>query len=187
MIPSCIFIIEDESDREYMTQLYIQYQRLMYHTIYKIVKDPWKVEDILQMTLEKLIEKLSLLKTMERNRLVNYIISACKNNAINELNRSSRHPVFSFEDCCDVPYSDDGASIEEWLIKKDAVRQLRQVWPKLDMRSQYLLEARYILNLSTEEIARELKIKPDSIRMTLSRARKKAVYLLKTLEKGQLR
>ena len=36
MIPIYILAIEDESDREYMSSLYVQYHRLMYSTKYRI-------------------------------------------------------------------------------------------------------------------------------------------------------
>ena len=55
MIPCCILIIEDENDRTFMAELYLQYNRLMYSVIYKIIHDPWTAEDLVQTTLEKLI------------------------------------------------------------------------------------------------------------------------------------
>ena len=54
------------------------------------------------------------------------------------------------------------------------------VWDKLDPRSQYVLEARYILDKTDDEIADFLGIKPDSVRMALTRARKKAYDLMET-------
>lgn len=39
MIPCCILIIEDENDRTFMAELYLQYNRLMYSVIYKIIHD----------------------------------------------------------------------------------------------------------------------------------------------------
>lgn len=38
MIPYCILVIEDDDDREFMTLLYIRYQRLLYKEIYEILK-----------------------------------------------------------------------------------------------------------------------------------------------------
>lgn len=54
MIPYHILAIEDENDREFMTSLYLQYERLMYFTIRKVTQDSWLVDDIFQSTLEKL-------------------------------------------------------------------------------------------------------------------------------------
>ena len=47
MIPACILAIENDSDREYMTWLFVRYEKLMYSTIYKILGKPWSTEDTL--------------------------------------------------------------------------------------------------------------------------------------------
>lgn len=73
MIPLYILAIEDESDREFMTGLYIQYHRLMYHEIYKLLHDPWATDDVLQAALEKLIDRIGQLREMDRTHLVNYL------------------------------------------------------------------------------------------------------------------
>lgn len=36
MLPICILVIEDESDREFMAEVFAQYQWLMYSTIENI-------------------------------------------------------------------------------------------------------------------------------------------------------
>ena len=53
MIPSIILAIEDDDDREFMTWLYKQYQRLMYREILKIVQETWDVDDIMQSLFGK--------------------------------------------------------------------------------------------------------------------------------------
>lgn len=62
--------------------------------------------------------------------------------------------------------------------------QLSVIWDKLDYRHQYILEARYILEKSLEEIAEDLEIKPESVRMALTRARRKAYSLIMMEEKN---
>ncbi len=64
------------------------------------------------------------------------------------------------------------------FIRREELDCLARVWPRLDERSQYILEAYYILEMSTKEIGEELGIKPGSVRMALTRARQKAYELL---------
>ena len=68
--------------------------------------------------------------------------------------------------------------IEMRLAYTDELEHLSKVWPKLDGRSRYLLESHYILEKSPYEIAANLGIKADSVRMALTRARKAAYALL---------
>lgn len=44
MIPYCILVIEDDDDRTFMEQLFVDYHRLMYHEIFKLVHDQWAAE-----------------------------------------------------------------------------------------------------------------------------------------------
>lgn len=78
MIPYLTLTIEDDDDREFMSALYINYQRLMYSEIKKIVKNVQDAEDVMQTVLEKLIDKIPLLRSQKQNQLINYIFSACK-------------------------------------------------------------------------------------------------------------
>ena len=162
-----------------MTRLYLDYNRLMRQQIAKIVQDEWAAEDLMQTTLMKLIDKVQDLRTKDRNHLINYIISACKNQARNYIRDKSRHMEYSIDEYLDVPDQHNGADeIEMRLAHTDELEHLSKVWPKLDERSRYLLESHYILEKSLYEIAENLGIKPDSVRMALTRARKTAYALL---------
>lgn len=179
MIPFCILVIENDADREFMETLFVDYQRLMYSEIYKITQNQWDTEDVLQATLVKLIDKIPELREKERRKLVNYIITASKNTALNFI-RDVRHiPPISFEDCAQT--ADDeksGHMMEAKIIAKEELEILAQKWPLLDERSRYLLDARYILGKNDEELANDLDIKPESVRMAMTRARKSAYQLL---------
>ena len=156
MIPLCILTVEDDSDRTFMTSLYEQYNRLMYHEIYKILQDPWTTEDVLQNALEKLIPKVKELRLKEHNHLINYIIVTCRNLAKNYLRDNKRHSVFSFDESFDCPdYSNDQVEIEWRLIRSEHYLKLTQIWPLLDERSRYILEARYIQEKSIVDIAED--------------------------------
>ncbi len=178
MIPYCILVIDDEDDRAFMTELFLSYNHLMYREIFQIVHNKWVTEDLIQDVLIKLIDQVKELRSKDRNRLVNYIISASRNRAKNYLR--DQHPAFSFDDQIDCPDPlHNREQIEHRLIHTHDLDSLARVWPKLDKRSQYLLEGYYILEKTTAEMARDLGIKTDSVRMALVRARKAAYELLK--------
>ncbi len=67
MIPAIILTIEDPDDSKFMEELYISYKWIMYSQIMKLISDPWTAEDILQTSIEKLIDKIELLKKTVRN------------------------------------------------------------------------------------------------------------------------
>lgn len=178
MIPLYILAIENDDDREFMSQLYLSYNRLMYNEIIKIVHDPWVTDDLLQATLEKLINKVQELRNKDREHLVSYIIASCKNAARNYLRDQKRHPAFCLDDETDrLDTNNNQEEIEFRLVSEEELNTLVQIWPKLDERSRWILEMRYIQEKSTAEMASELGIKTGSARMLLSRARDKAFGL----------
>ena len=182
-IPVIISAIEDESDREFMENLFLSYQRLMYYEINHIIDDCWLAEDVMQSTIVKLINNIETIRHLPTRKLVNYLISACKNTALNELRNKYRHNETLVGDWYDIIsentcYEDNP---EFYVLKDEEFDILAQLWDKLDERSKYLLRGRYILNLTYDELARELHVKPESIRMALTRARRSALsHLEKT-------
>lgn len=183
MIPYCILIIENEDDREFMENLFHNYQRLMCSIIQPIVKEPFDTDDVLQSVLIKLIDKIALLRTRDRDQVVNYIISTCKNTSLDYINRSCVKNEVSIEDCSEIPAPEtdpsfNGHEVEVRVIKGEELKALRQTLPRLDNRTRKLLEGYYFLNKSMAELGAELGIKPDSVRMSLARARRKAFALL---------
>lgn len=181
MIPYCILVIENDDDRDFMTNLFLKYQRLMYSEIYNLTHDAWSTEDIMQSTLVKLIDKIPLLRSLNHNQLVNYIITASKNTAINYLKKEKRVAFFSFDDSFDSPVDTCSDPFNDWLDQQELeyrLNQLHRIWHKLDARSRFLLEGRYILKKTPEEMASDLEIKTDSLRMALTRAKRNAKNLM---------
>lgn len=180
MIPYCILIIEDDDDREFMTRLYCNYNRLMYREIFQNVHNVWITEDLIQDVLVSLIDKVKVLRSKDQRHLVNYIITASKNKAKNYLRDTNQGTTVPFDEQVDYPDpANNREEMEQYLIEKHNLNKLTRIWPKLDARSRFLLRGYYILGKSTAEIGAELGIKPESVRMALTRARKSAYELLK--------
>lgn len=183
MIPYCILLIESEDDREFMASLYQRYNRLMYNTILKITKNPTDTEDVLQNALVKLIDKIGLLRSRDRDQMANYIISTCKTTALDYINRSLPKNEISLEECEELPiYGTDSRyndrTIELRLIKDEELEALYQILSRLDTSARFLLEGYYFQDKTMAELGEYLGIKPDSVRMALARARRKAFKLL---------
>ena len=176
MIPSIILAIEDDDDREFMTWLYKQYQRLMYREILKIVQETWDVDDIMQSLLVKLIGQIALLKTLDRQHLIDYLVTAA-------LNFRRDNKAKYFEELTDEQPSPEDT--EDELIRKEDLYRLADVWNTLDEKTQYLLRARYILNKSGKEIAADLKMSPDNVRMAIVRAKRKAKKAMESEKDSQ--
>ena len=174
MIPFVVSTIEDMDDRDFMESLYYSYHRLMYSEIRKILRDTWDVEDVLQNALIRLINKVPLLRTLGRDQLVNYIISTARNTARNYIRDNKRVTEFAFDESID---SLDAAKTSDRALERleliEMMQAVGEAWAQLDDKYKRVLEMKYILEQSNEEIAAEFDIGVNSVRMLLTRARSK--------------
>ena len=74
--------------------------------------------------------------------------------------------------------AEDGETMDSLVLLSEQAEQLWKIWPKLTEDERFLLEGKYILGYSDQQMAVSLKCSPGSIRMKLTRARRRAMKLL---------
>ena len=168
MIPMILMAIEDDADRAFMINLYEQCHKAMYRQAYDILRDHGEAEDAVQ-------------DTMPQGQLLPYAVIAAKSTAIDRWRRRKKERVGASEDFAEgwsaAPEEQLGA-----FIDMERVDLLSRGLEKLPQRDRDILMYRYILEMSDGEIAGLLNIKPGSVRMCLSRARKNAFAVLEAEE-----
>ena len=133
----------------------------------------------MQDVLIKLIERVKELRAKEERQLVNYMIAVAQNKAKNYIRDTKAHREVPLEENINAPFrAEYPEDIDMRLIAEYDMTSLARAWPRLSERSRYLLEGRYILEKSVGQLAEELNLKPGSVRMALTRARKEAYQVL---------
>lgn len=166
----------DPSDQEFILQIYQEYVRLMYSTAYKYISNKADCDDLVQESVLKMVEKVSYIRTLSCCTLPAYIVSIVRNTAINHLKRqavaqkhliklASQQPI----ECLDLD------ELTHLLHCKELLAAVLDLLPPDD---RLLLEGKEILGFTDQELARQLRCKPSSIRMKLTRARRRALQLL---------
>lgn len=181
MLPIIILAIEDDDDRSFMTNIYLKYERLMFSEAYKITQHIQDTEDVIQISLVKLIDKIPLLRTLDQKRLTYYLSRTSRNTAISFCQKERKKNIFSVDDDSwteKYTISNDDMSVEEQLIFKEDFVNLQRVWAVLDEKTKYLLSERYLFEKSAKEISDEIATTPENVRMMLTRARRKVFQLL---------
>ena len=176
MIPLLLLTIENQDDRDFMENVYLKYRRLLYSEAKKILNDPWAAEDVLQTTFAKLIRSnIAKLRSFGREELVRYIVKAVHNDAYTWQANKNKVIMFSFDEAMDSEDPDiDIESIyvlDPHLQKIEDQSELLSYWNALSERSRLILDMKYQLECSNEEIAKVLNVSPASIRTLLCRAR----------------
>ena len=165
--------IENPDDREFMTQFYLEYERLMYATVRKRLTDPEAAKDIVQECVIRLIPKIPFLRRQERCIKASYVVSTVRNTTINYMRKQGR----TDGRCCSLEEQEEQdmaipePSLDERIMLAEQKERLMQIWRK------------YILGYTDAELADMLGCKKSSVRMKLTRARRRAFQLM-TEEEG---
>lgn len=167
-------------EQAYMTELYMEYERLMFVIAGRYAADPFEQEEIVQIALVRLWEKIDTLRQVSPHAVASYIAVTIRNTAINYRRKHSK------ETGRQVPLDTALEALPELQVLPADARLLAhenraavlRAYRSLPPEDQFLLEGKYILHCSNEALAEQLNCKPDSIRTKLFRVRKRFLALL---------
>lgn len=170
--------IEDEDDRDYISQLYEQYYPIMKKKAYDITQDYNIVDDLINDSFIKLIDKISVLRSLDCCKRASYIVHTIRNVSFNYVKHRKMENSRTFfgesEDLVDsVP--DTAATAEEIYLKQEEYRELGEAIDQLSDRDKELLYNKYNLELSDPEISELMGIPVNNIREYLVRAKRRAL------------
>lgn len=175
-------MINDVDDRAFMQKVYQQNERLMYAIALKYASNTQDCEDIVHDTVEKLCKNIAKIKELPNSALRAYVVYAVRNTAINFRKHQStinRHIQQLSGDDSNSEYDQPESIIERIEDLQEKRTRLAKVWTQLTDAEQELLYRKYVLDQTTEELAGIFQCSRDSIRMRLSRARRKSLRLMK--------
>lgn len=183
MIMMIITALEGDDDKTYMINLYNEYYGLVRKTVYNITHDADNVEDLVNDTFIKLIEKISIIRTLESCRLAAYVVYTSRSVAINHIKHKivqRKHAYYGGDTDLTEKMPDLESTIEERIIRQEEMKEMENAILRLPEKQKDLLYFKYILEMHDREIAEILKIDPDSVRQYLTRARREAKKLMDT-------
>lgn len=183
MIAFICSALESPDDQEYMIHIYLKYERLMYKTAGKYASNRQDCEDIVQESIARLIQKIDYLRRIERCVLPSYLVSTVKNTSINYLKQ--RALLEKYRDSFTGGPETQAFDVTDFAQLIHHKTQISEMWEQLSPEIRFLLEGKYILGYSDLELAEYLECRPNSIRMKLTRARRKALEILKQQEEGE--
>jgi RNA polymerase sigma-70 factor (ECF subfamily) len=154
--------------KESWTLFVKQYNKLLYHTIYKTLRvngrptDPDDINDLFQEVFTSFCEnnckKLRAYDPQKGVKLSSWLRMITVRMTIDHLRKSK--PVASL-DALSVEPSQAGG--QEGLLDEEAMELLREVIEQLSTKDKLLIELFYMKELPPEEIAQILKISPGAL------------------------
>lgn len=177
MVMMVIAALESDEDKTFMLNLYKDYYGLVRNTVYHITRDAEDAEDLVNDIFIRLIEKISLIRTLESCKLAAYVVYTSRSVAINFIKHQDvrkKHVYYGadFDLAEKLPSLAD--NIEERIVHQEELEELGNAILKLPEKYKDLLYFKYILEMNDVDIAEIFQIAPDSVRQYLTRARREA-------------
>ncbi len=172
-----------QADRAFLEGLYRRWKDLLYAHVRSLGAGEAEAEDVLQESFLHLWEKVETLRGLPERRLFNYVYTTVHNAALSHLGRKRRNPGLSLDDPA-LAVPDRKLGPEEVLLSLEREQDFYTAMDRLEEGPRQLLILRYVLEARDEEIAQRLGVQKDSVRMLLTRARRKLREELAKLEEG---
>jgi len=147
MILTIIAAIEDEDDKTFMRNLYQGYYGLVWKTVYNITHDADNIEDLINDTFIKLIEKLSLIRTLDSCKTTAYVFYTSRSVAINFIKRKDmqkKHAYYGEDMDLAGKVPSLGDIIEERIICQEEIDEMWNAILKIPEKQKNLLYFKYL-------------------------------------------
>lgn len=172
MILCMIQSIENENDRERLTEIYLKHQKLFTYKALQATHNAIDAEDLLQSAMLKVIKKIHVLQDLTDAQLVCYIVKAIQNCAIDESRKKEVRARFEDYDLTGEWADENDDDILDRLDRENLSIRLGLAFEDLSPKEKDIILYKYFFNYSDAKIADLLNIKTASVRMTLTRARR---------------
>lgn len=156
-------------------RFYGAYSQFVYQQAWKYTSNPSEVEDLVQDVWLKLYLKCELLYSYSEKQQLSYIAVTARNTAISNARRN--HHTCSMDSLTNLSWNSTEL-LDDLYDRQIRMETFRTAWPHVPAAARELLERKYILMESDDEIAQAMAISRNSVRMYLTRARKQAYNVL---------
>lgn len=136
-------------------------------------------DDLIQEALLRLMRSTERLRLLNRQQAAKYIALTVRSVYLDMLKKQTGSRTVSLDDPVLELLQSQASREQNPLTDEVALKlEVSELKASLDSRDWQVLEGKYILGYDQRELSRRIGVSPDSIRMILSRARKKARSIL---------
>lgn len=171
-----LLIVEEDEQRELLIGIYKKYFALIKKRLTDAVSAE-DVEDCIQDCFVRLINNVQQLQKLSRSQITAYVCQTIRS-VIVDYRKKKKLLIIDY-DVDIVPDRKNQSSVEKEMEDKEAYERFFKGFYTLPEVDQIILQSLYQDDMSCDELARKLGIKPASIRTYISRAKKHALQLMR--------
>ncbi len=168
--------LETQEEKDEFIALYDTYRKRMWHIAAGILKDEYLAEDIVHDAFLKMSKNFNAFIGKSRNENGKLIVTIMRRLSYNLLKRGKILEFIPIEE--DIRYDDLDNSPENVTINEDQYKRLVGYLSRLDELYESVLNLKWELGYSNQEIAMILDISEENVRLRLHRGRKQLISLL---------
>ena len=176
ILPLAVLMLEDDQDRDFMTDVYIRYKPLMYKVAMRYFANrPQDAEEAMSDAVENMCRYIKNVRGVPEEHLPKYIVCIVRN-ACNYLLRKRnafRRPQEEAVDFQSLETTADESALHEVILSRETALEILHAFPSLSQRDRELIRLRHIDLLEYEEIAEVLGISVATARTALHRAKRR--------------
>ncbi|MEG0513315.1 MAG: sigma-70 family RNA polymerase sigma factor [Clostridia bacterium] len=188
VLPLAILLIENDEEREFLTEMYLQYKALMYKTAIDFFgKGDDEVEEAVSASVERMCKYCQTFHSVDCNKRAAYVVilvgNVCRDRLRKiMLQRNTFDDGMNEEAVEQIPGKDDVHGI---VFDRIYAVDLLNSFEKLNERERELICMRHIDLMEYDEMAVALHMKESAVRTALSRAKSHLESLAKSA-KGEV-
>lgn len=174
VLPLSILLIDDEEDRQFLMELYLQYKPLMYKVAYRFFSDDFaEADDAVSSSVERLCKNCGALREVNCNKRPSYIVSTVRNVCLTRLRQLKRQRLhFDFgPNSEEMAYVAGPEDVEDMVFNHILASDLLSAFPELKEKDRELIRLRHMDRLEYAEIAALTGLSEGAARTAISRAK----------------
>lgn len=161
-----VFITISREEKDFIGTLYRQYYPLWFKTAYRLVSDEQTAADMINDTFVKLICKSGLLREMDKNAMMTYVVNSIENTCKSFLAKEKRiESTYAYIDEDMLLNISDNISVENTVLKNIDISILRKVISDLDSKDRMIIILSYYEGLGDRQIAEQMQMSYSNMRM----------------------
>ena len=185
VIPLVILLIENDEDREFLTQIYEQYCRLLYKVAANFF--PNNEEEILEAvseSAERMCEYCQKIKSISCNKRASYLVKIVRSVCINRLSAIKKQDAWRdfFVNQDEIENIEDKKNTHDVVFGRLYANNILDSFDELSKMDKCLIRMRHIDGMDYEDMAKALSLSPGTVRTGVSRAKAKLEKLARKRE-----
>lgn len=164
-------------DKVFFEKMYEENKNFMFYSARKYVSNQTECEDIVQDTVERLLRNITVIRKISGCKLRKYIVLTVRAAYLDgEKRKHGDFPVYLDDAVIEAWIKENRITSNEW--NDCSFLDIERLKKELPLRDWVVLEGKYIMGYSQSELGQLIGISPDSVRMIICRAKRKARFIL---------